>query len=230
MKTKILFKILTLIVMVLLLTYGIKPKDIPVPNDTPGSPSVTIDTQGKPYAVINDNRPRFSEEMLALREAEVYSDLDSLGRCGPAYMVVTKKTLLKGPRGKISQFRPSGWQGNRKDERGELVRLWDRCHLLFASGGGDDRKENLITGTRQLNVEGMLPFEMKVLDYVRKKGNPVLYRVIPLFEGDELVARGVTMEGYSLQDNGKTICFYVFVPNEQKGFRIDYKTGKSRKL
>ena len=201
------------------------------PTQSKQSVSVTQEIpkwNGKPFVVLNDNIPQFSEEMLALKEAEVYSELDRLGRCGPAYAVITRKTMPTEPRGKIGMVKPSGWQTVRYDDLIKDRYLYNRCHLIgFQLAGENANPKNLITGTRSLNVDGMLPFENMVTAYVKKTGNPVLYRVVPVFHGDELVARGVTMEGYSMNDKGKSICFNVFIPNVQPGIVINYNSGKS---
>lgn len=185
---------------------------------------------GKPYVVLNDNKPGFTSDLKELRNGIFLSELDKLGRCGPAYAVVTKNTLPTEKRGKIGMVKPSGWHTVRYDDLIKDKYLYNRAHLLaFSLTGLNADPRNLITGTRHFNTEGMLPFEMMVLDYVRKTGKPVLYRVIPVFHGDELVARGVTMEALSLKDDGKALSYHVFVPNAQPGIVIDYKTGESRR-
>ena len=203
----------------------------------PGNPQqvsdiFNIDAKGKPYVVLNGNRPVFDEGMLRLTEAEYYSPLDGLGRCGPAYAVITPK-IMPPPgekRGKIGMVKPSGWQTKRYDDLIKDKYLYNRCHLIGWQLGAENANPlNLITGTRYLNVEGMLPFENRVADYVTRTRKPVLYRVVPVFKDEELVVRGVTMEAYSLADHGKQVCFYVYVPNVQPGIVIDYKTGKSHR-
>lgn len=188
-------------------------------------PSYVMETYDGPFVVINNNIPYFDENMLSLKEAEYYSPLDYLGRCGPAYAVVTKQTLPKAKREDISMIRPSGWP---KKNRGPLQ--WQRCHLLGHQLTGENANNlNFITGTQYLNVVGMLPYENKVAKYVKTKNKPVLYRVVPIFIEDEPLARGVTMEGYSLADKGREICFNVFIPNIQPGFIINYKTTEVKK-
>lgn len=208
-----------------------QPKGTP-PNSTAVATDVkTLVYAGKPYVAINGNKPFFSRELLQLTEAEQYSPLDSLGRCGPAFAVVTPKTMPKEKRGPIGMIKPSGWHTVRYDDLIKDKYLYNRCHLIgFQLAGENANVKNLITGTRYLNVDGMLPFENKVSDYVKRTRNPVLYRVTPVFEDKELVARGVIMEGYSLKDEGKTICFNVFVFNVQPGIEIDYATGKSKRI
>ena len=229
MKKGLLFLLSFLMVVVVMVTGCIKTQK-PPESTTPSRTITSIDTKGKPFVVLNDNRPEFDEALLRLKEAEYYSPLDSLGRCGPAYAVIRKEIMPTEKRGKIGMVKPSGWQTIRYDDLIKDKYLYNRCHLIgFQLAGENANPLNLITGTRYLNVEGMLPFENMVTDFVKKTGNPVLYRVTPIFHGDELVARGVTMEAYSLKDNGKSICFNVFVPNVQPGIEIDYKTGKSKR-
>ena len=184
------------------------------------------ETYDKAYVVINNNIPYFDDKMLALQEAEVYSPLDSLGRCGLAYAVVTRKTMPKSKREDISSIRPSGWP---RHNRGLIQ--WQRCHILGHQLTAENtNKLNFITGTQYLNVVGMLPYENKVAKYVKATGKPVLYRVVPIFIDNEPLARGVTMEGYSLKDKGRAICFNVFIPNVQPGYKINYATGEIKKV
>ena len=184
----------------------------------------------EPYQVLNDNVPYFTEEELAggWESFETYSPLDLLGRCGPAFASVGQDLMPTEERGNISQVKPSGWQTARYDTvDGEY--LYNRCHLIgFQLTGENANERNLITGTRYMNVEGMLPFENMTADYIKETGNHVLYRVTPEFEGVELVARGVRMEAQSVEDGGEGIQFCVFVPNIQPGIEIDYATGDSR--
>ena len=155
---------------------------------------------GEPYVVLEDNRPNFPEEEWSAEPFEEYSPLDSLGRCGPAYACVGLETMPTEERGSIGQVKPSGWQTAKYDNVDGKY-LYNRCHLLgFQLTGENANEENLITGTRYLNVEGMLPFENLVADYVKETENHVLYRVTPVFQGDELVARGVEMEAFSVED------------------------------
>ena len=184
---------------------------------------------GEPYVVLNDNQPAFTEEELAVRESfESYSPLDALGRCGPAYASVGIDLMPTEERGSIGQVKPSGWHTVKYDcVEGKY--LYNRCHLIgYQLSGENANEENLITGTRYLNTEGMLPFENLVADYVRETGNHVLYRVTPVFQGDELVARGVELEALSLEDGGDGVCFHVYCYNSQPGVVIDYATGESR--
>ena len=174
--------------------------------------------------------PYFTEEELVggWESFETYSPLDLLGRCGPAFASVGRDLMPTEERGNISQVKPSGWQTARYDTvDGEY--LYNRCHLIgFQLTGENANERNLITGTRYMNVEGMLPFENMTADYIKETGNHVLYRVTPEFEGMELVARGVRMEAQSVEDGGEGIQFCVFVPNIQPGIEIDYATGDSR--
>ncbi|MDO4167391.1 MAG: DNA/RNA non-specific endonuclease [Eubacteriales bacterium] len=183
---------------------------------------------GEPYEVLQDNAPEFTDkEKKSTKAFERYSSLDSLGRCGVAFANICKEIMPTGKRGEISQVKPSGWHTVKYDTVDGKY-LYNRCHLIGYQLAGENANErNLITGTRYLNVEGMLPFEDKVADYVKETGNHVLYRVTPEYEDDELVARGVQMEGYSVEDQGEGICFNVFVYNVQPGIAIDYATGDS---
>ena len=186
---------------------------------------------GEPYVVLSDNQPDFTQEELdqAAQGFEEYSPLDSLGRCGAAYASVGLDTMPTEDRESISSVKPSGWQTAKYDT--QLVDggyLYNRCHLIgFQLTGENANEENLITGTRYLNVEGMLPFENLVADYIKETGNHVLYRVTPLFEGDNLVASGVEMEALSVEDEGDGVSFHVYVYNVQPGVEIDYATGES---
>ena len=182
---------------------------------------------GEPYVVLEDNRPNFPEEEWSAEPFEEYSPLDSLGRCGPAYACVGLETMPTEERGSIGQVKPSGWKTAKYDNVDGKY-LYNRCHLLgFQLTGENANEENLITGTRYLNVEGMLPFENLVADYVKETSNHVLYRVTPLYEGDNLVASGVLMEAGSVEDEREGICFNVYVYNVQPGIGIDYATGAS---
>lgn len=182
---------------------------------------------GEPYVVIGDNKPRFSDEELMVSDYESYSELDELGRCGVAQACVGTDLMPTGKRGEIGMIRPSGWHTVKYDVVDGNY-LYNRCHLIAYQLSGENANEkNLITGTRYMNVTGMLPFEEQVGDYVRETDNHVMYRVTPVYDGDDLVARGVEMEGYSVEDEGAGICFHVFVYNVQPGIGIDYATGDS---
>ena len=183
---------------------------------------------GEPYVVINENQPDFSEEDMTKDSFETYSDLDSLGRCQSAYANVGQDLMPTGERGNISRIKPSGWQTAKYDIVDGKY-LYNRCHLIgYQLTAENANEKNLITGTRYMNVDGMLPFENMVADYVRETGSHVLYRVTPIFEGDNLVAKGVKMEAYSVEDKGDSVCFNVFVYNVQPGITIDYANGNSK--
>ena len=180
---------------------------------------------GTPYVVLNDNQPYFTEEDMTDVSYEFYSDLDELGRCGVTEACIGRDLMPTEKRGDISSVKPTGWVQNQYDFV-DGKSLWNRCHLIGFQLAGENANEcNLITGTRYLNVEGMLPFENLVADYVKETDNHVLYRVTPAFQGTELVARGVQMEAYSVEDSGDGVCFNVFCYNVQPGVEIDYATG-----
>lgn len=180
---------------------------------------------GEPYVVVGDNMPLFTAEDMTTDSYESYSPLDALGRCGVAMACVGTDIMPTEERGNISQVKPTGWHSVQYDFV-EGKSLYNRCHLIaFQLTGENANERNLITGTRYFNVQGMLPFEEMVGDYVRETGNHVLYRVTPVFEGNNLVATGAYMEGYSVEDRGEGICFYIFAYNNQPGVVIDYATG-----
>ena len=180
---------------------------------------------GDPYVVIDGNQPDFPEEDQTSTESfETYSPLDALGRCGVAYANIGRDLMPTEDRESISSVTPTGWINKQYD--GEY--LYNRCHLIgFQLAGENANEENLITGTRYMNVDGMLPFENLVADYVTETDNHVLYRVTPVFEGQNLVASGVQMEAWSVEDGGDGVCFNVYVYNVQPGVTIDYATGES---
>ena len=180
-----------------------------------------------PYVVVNGNEPGFTEEDMTTDSYETYSELDELGRCGTAWANIGVDLMPTEDRGNISQVKPSGWQTVKYDIVDGKY-LYNRCHLIgFQLTGENANEKNLITGTRYMNVDGMLPFENLVADYVKETENHVLYRVTPVYEGDDLVARGVQMEGLSVEDEGEGVSFNVFVYNVQPGITIDYATGES---
>lgn len=185
------------------------------------------DFSGKPYVVIHDNQPEFSEADTVSASYEQYSPLDDLGRCGYAMACIGTDLMPTEDRGAIGQVKPSGWQTVKYDFVDGKY-LYNRCHLIgFQLTGENANEKNLITGTRYMNVEGMLPFENMVADYVKETENHVLYRVTPVFDGSNLVARGVQIEAKSVEDGGEGICFNVYVYNNQPGVAIDYATGIS---
>ena len=187
--------------------------------------------ESTPYLVVNDNKPSFTEnEKQQTEEYKRFSSLDALGRCGSAEAVIGPDLLPTEERGSIGMVKPSGWHTARYDDIIADKYLYNRCHLIaFSLCGENANEQNLITGTRYMNTEGMLPFEMEVLDYVRETGNHVVYRVTPIFKGKDLVARGVRMEAYSVEDKGKGISFNVYCKNIQPGIEIDYATGESKR-
>ena len=184
---------------------------------------------GNPFVIINNNQPSFSSAELTTTGYESYSSLDSLGRCGIA-LASCGREIMPAPnekRGSISSVKPSGWvQARYKGISGGY--LWNRCHLIgWQLSAENANVNNLITGTRYMNIEGMLPFENMVADYIRETNNHVAYRVTPIYEGNNLVCSGVQMEAYSIEDNGEAICFNVYCYNVQPGIEINYATGSS---
>ena len=182
---------------------------------------------GKPYVILNDGEPDFSEEELNAAPYEEYSSLDMLGRCQEAEACIGLELMPNEERESISQIKPTGWI-NKKYDIVDQGYLYNRCHLIgFQLTGENANERNLITGTRYLNVDGMLPFENKVADYIRETGNHVLYRVTPIYDGADLVASGVQMEAQSVEDHGEGIRFNIYCYNVQPGIKIDYATGDS---
>ena len=194
-------------------------------------PSVTLENipeySGAAYVAVNDNEPYFTQEEITDEAFETYSDLDALGRCGVTCASVGLELMPTEERGDIGSVKPTGWHTVKYDcVDGKY--LYNRCHLIGYQLTGENANErNLITGTRYLNIEGMLPFENMVADYVEETENHVMYRVTPIYDGDNLVAGGVLMEGYSVEDEGAGICFCVYAYNVQPGVEIDYATGES---
>lgn len=183
----------------------------------------------KPYVAVNGNVPYFTESELTDQSYEYYSDLDALGRCGTACASIGQDLMPTESRGSIGMVKPTGWHTVRYDDLVDGKYLYNRCHLIgFQLTGENANTKNLITGTRYLNIEGMLPFENMVADYVKENGNHVMYRVTPIFEGDNLLANGVLMEGYSVEDKGAGVSYCVFAYNVQPGIEIDYATGESK--
>lgn len=199
------------------------------PEPTPEPVKVTLADipaySGEPYVAINNNVPYFSDAEMTTTSFEDYSPLDSLGRCGVAYSCVGTETMPTEERGSIGQVKPSGWHTVKYDFVDGKY-LYNRCHLIGYQLTAENANErNLITGTRALNIDGMLPFENMTADYIKETGNHVLYRVTPMFDGNDLVAKGVLMEAKSVEDNGDGILFCVFAYNVQPGVTIDYATG-----
>ncbi len=182
---------------------------------------------GQPYIAVNDNQPYFNSSDLTADSFETYSNLDSLGRCGTAYASVGQDLMPTEERGNIGKVKPTGWHTIKYDNVDGKY-LYNRCHLIgYQLTAENANEKNLITGTRYLNVTGMLPFENMVADYVKETGNHVLYRVTPVFEGNNLLASGVLMEAESVEDQGAGILYCVYVYNVQPGISIDYATGDS---
>ena len=185
------------------------------------------DFSDSPFTVLNNNVPNFTDDEISTESFEEYSELDSLGRCGLAFASIGIDLMPTEDRGAIGQVKPSGWHTVKYDIVDGKY-LYNRCHLIgFQLSGENANEQNLITGTRYFNVEGMLPFENMVADYVKETENHVMFRVTPIYEGNNLVASGVTMEAYSVEDEGEGICFNVFIYNVQPGIVIDYATGNS---
>lgn len=183
---------------------------------------------GEAYVAVNNNTPFFRESEITAVSFEEFSELDVLNRCGMVWASVGQDLMPSEERGSIGSVKPTGWQTVRYDGIVDGNYLYNRCHLIgFQLTGENANERNLITGTRYLNIDGMLPFENMVADYVKETNNHVMYRVTPIFEGDNLVASGVLLEGYSVEDEGEGICFCVFAYNVQPGVEIDYATGDS---
>ena len=189
---------------------------------------------GEPYTVMNNNMPYFELPHMTGDGAfffipeEFYSELDPLGRCGYALANISTALMPVDERGSIGSVKPTGWQSVKYDSVSGKY-LYNRCHLIgYQLAGENANPKNLITGTRYLNMTGMLPFENMVADYVKETENHVIYRVTPYFESENLVADGVELEAWSVEDNGEGICFNVFCYNEQPGIIIDHATGDSR--
>ncbi|WP_261433663.1 DNA/RNA non-specific endonuclease [Berryella wangjianweii] len=210
-----------------------KAGDEPAASLPASTPSAKVDGDqlpsydGSPYSVVNDNVPAFSADDLN-GPPETYAPLDGLDRCGVTLAVVSRDTMPTEKRGSIGMVKPSGWHTVRYDDLVEGKYLYNRCHLIgYQLTAENANQRNLITGTRYLNVKGMLPFEERVASYVKSTGNRVLYRATPVFVGSELVARGVQLEAWSVEDKGQGVSFNVFCHNVQPGIAIDYATGDS---
>lgn len=237
-KQKIVYRIIKCIVLFLCLyaiyTYkGTIKAYINIPVFNENFVSYGLDTipeyNGKEYVVLNDNKPNFKEENLKLESFEKYSDLDSLGRCGVAFANISLDTMPKEKRGSIGMIKPSGWHTVKYDSVDGKY-LYNRCHLIgYQLTGENANEKNLITCTRQMNTGIMLEYENKVASYIKKTGNHVLYRVTPIFKGNNLLASGVEIEALSVEDKGKEISFHVYLYNVQDKITIDYSTGESTK-
>lgn len=182
---------------------------------------------GEPFVILENNVPKFTEEDFTTQSYETYGDLDAYNRCTYTVACIGRDLMPTEDRGNIGQVKPTGWVTAKYDFVDGKY-LYNRCHLIgFQLTGENANERNLITGTRYMNVDGMLPFENMVADYIKETDHHVLYRVIPVFDGDNLVASGVTMEAWSVEDNGEGICYYVYIYNVQPGVEIDYATGES---
>ena len=220
-------RILSLLFLVLLLLTGCG-RQMPAEATKEFNYSSVPAYTGDPYVAVNSNVPFFTEKEITAEGFESYGPLDQMGRCTAACASVGRELMPTEERGKIGSVKPTGWQTIKYDcVDGKY--LYNRCHLIgFQLTGENANPKNLITGTRYLNIEGMLPFENMTADYVKETGNHVMYRVTPIFEGDNLLSSGVLMEGWSVEDRGEGICFCVFAYNAQPGVKIDYATGESR--
>ncbi len=239
MKNKILSLICLLLVLVLtlsgcggsLVNGDIFPEIDDVIIDSTTNTVVSLDEipeySGSPYVAINDNQPSFTEDDYTTEAFEEYAELDYLGRCGVTYACVGVEIMPTEKRGDIGMVKPTGWVTAKYDFVDGRY-LYNRCHLIgFQLTGENANTSNLITGTRYMNTQGMLPFENMIADYVKETENHVLYRVTPIFDGENLVASGVQMEAWSVEDDGEGVCFNVYCYNVQPGVKIDYTTGKS---
>ena len=205
-------------------TFASNKKNEVVVKEVSGIP----DYFGTDVIILNNNEPNFDDLARTTNSFEVYSELDSLGRCGSAYANIGYDLMPTDKRERIGSIKPSGWQIKRYDIIKDGLYLYNRCHLIaFQLTAENANPKNLITCTRHMNADVMTTYELKVGNYIRKTKNHVLYRATPVFEGDNLVAKGVELEALSIEDNGKGIKFHVFIYNVQPGIQIDYKTGNS---
>lgn len=207
--------------------------EVPSTNETTNTSNTNLVEQslhipaysGSPYVVVNNNNPFFESNEITTNVFETYSEHDNLGRCGVAYANICKELMPTDKRESISSVKPSGWN-NKPYDFVDGGYIYNRCHLIgFQLAGENANDKNLITGTRYMNVDGMLPFENMIDDYVDETNNHVLYRVTPMYEGNNLVASGVLMEAYSVEDDGDGICFNVYCYNVQPGCEINYANG-----
>jgi DNA-entry nuclease len=185
------------------------------------------------YAVVNENIPLFTQRELQMRDFELYSRLDTLGRCGVAFACISPETMPVGEREDISSVTPSGWEyygvsNNKTYDFIEDGYVYNRCHLIgYQLAGENANPANLVTGTRFMNIQGMLPFENAIAEYVRESGGSVIYRVTPIFKGLDALCQGVLMEAWSADDDGVSICFCIFAYNVQPGVYLNYFTGEN---
>ena len=225
--------LLPILILFIIEYFNINLNDIV--GSTDASPATTVSSRedipqysNKSYVIINDNEPYFSEEDINTNTFEKYGELDNLGRCTLAYANIDKSMMPTKKRGSIGSIKPTGWHTIKYDIVDGKY-LYNRCHLIgYQLTGENANEKNLITCTRSMNTIGMLEFENKVAKYIKETNNHVLYRVTPIFEGDNLLATGVEMEALSIEDNGEGIKFNVFVYNIEDGIIIDYKTGDSK--
>ena len=211
-------------------TKALKPPAAKTTDQAPASAATLAEVPefaDQPFVTLNDNVPVFKPEELTTEASESFSDLDGLGRCGVATALVGRETMPTEKRGMIGMVKPSGWHLTKYEFIAGKY-LYNRCHLIaYELTGQNANPKNLITGTRYLNIQGMLPFENKITSYVKYYGNHVRYRVTPVFKGEELVARGVQMEAWSVEDNGAGIHFNIFAYNVQPGVGLNYADGSS---
>lgn len=225
--------LLPILILFIIEYFNINLNDIV--GSTDASPATTVSSRedipqysNKSYVIINDNEPYFSEEDINTNTFEKYGELDNLGRCTLAYANIDKSMMPTKKRGSIGSIKPTGWHTIKYDIVDGKY-LYNRCHLIgYQLTGENANEKNLITCTRSMNTIGMLEFENKVAKYIKETNNHVLYRITPIFEGDDLLATGVEMEALSIEDNGEGIKFNVFVYNIEDGIIIDYKTGDSK--
>lgn len=225
--------LLPILILFIIEYFNINLNDIV--GNTDASPATTVSSRedipqysNKSYVIINDNEPYFKEEDINTNTFEKYGELDNLGRCTLAYANIDKSMMPTEKRGSIGSVKPTGWHTIKYDIVDGKY-LYNRCHLIgYQLTGENANEKNLITCTRSMNTIGMLEFENKVAKYIKDTNNHVLYRVTPVFEGDNLLATGVEMEALSIEDNGEGIKFNVFVYNIEDGVIIDYKTGDSK--
>ncbi len=221
---KLTWPAVILLVLGLLLSWYLTRQEAPEYSE---SVQNVPEFSGKPYVVIAGNRPEFTSSDMTTESYEYYSPLDSLGRCGYAMACIGYDLMPTEDRESISHIKPTGWHQEQYDFV-DGKNLYNRCHLIgFQLTGENDNERNLITGTRFCNWDGMVPFENMIADYVKETKNHVLYRVTPVFDGNNLVARGVQLEAWSVEDDGESICFHVYVYNSQPGVMIDYATGEN---
>lgn len=226
---KLVTSLLSLIVLIAVVSYQyILPSYAYKDNSNNTSDVISIPSyDNEPYKEVNNNKPTFTDSEKGLTEKEEYSDLDSLGRVGVAFALVSKSTMPTTKRGSIGMIKPAGWHTVKYDFVDGKY-LYNRCHLIGYQLTGENANENnLITCTRNTNTSTMLDMENKVTEYIKKTNNHVLYRVRAIYDGDNLLASGIQMEALSIEDNGKGIKFNIYIYNVQPGIKIDYKTGDS---